>query len=223
MFGNYFKTALRLFWKNRSFSIINIAGLALSMAVCLLLIMIIKDAGDYDKFHRDSNRIYRINTEMMRQNGDISLDATSPYLVGSTLASNYTGVEAWTMFNTGMHKDIAADARKFEFNIHFTDSNFFDLFGFTLKEGNVANVLTQPYTVVLTDESSAKLFPAGNAIGRSVEIDKMGLFKVTGVLNKFPGKTHFEFEALVSFSTVSSLEKDSVVHKTTGNWNNFNN
>ena len=222
MFKNYFRTALRLFWKNKSFSFINVGGLALSMAVCLLLIMIIKDANEYDKFHPNSDRVYRINTDMLKKDGNKNLYATSPYMVASTLASNYTGIENWTMFSNGMNKEITADSRKFQLNMHFTNSNFFNLFGFTLKEGNAATALTQPYTIVLTDDLTTKLFPAGNAIGKSVKVDEVGLFKVTGVMNKFPGKTHFEFEALASFNTIPSLEKDSIVQVTTGNWNNFN-
>ena len=223
MIKNYFKTALRLFWRNKSFSFINIGGLALSMTVCLLLIMILREANTYDKFHPDSDRIYRINTDMLRKNGDKNLYATSPYLVASRLASDYTGIEDWTMFYNGMNKEIKADDRKFQFNMHFTNNSFFNLFGFTLKEGNAATALSQPYTIVLTDGLNAKLFPAGNAIGKSVEIDAVGLFKVTGVINKFPGKTHFEFDALTSFSTIPSLEKDSIVQATTDDWNNFNN
>ena len=222
MLKNYIVTALRHFRKNKSFSIINIAGLALSMAVCLLLIMIIKDANGYDKFHHDSGRIYRINTEALRKDGSTEPFATSPYMVGATLASNYSGIEAWTMFNSGLYKDITADNRKFGFNLHFTDASFFNLFGFTFKEGE-ATALNEPYTIVLTKELSEKLFPDGNAIGKTVIISDAGLFKVTGVLNKFPGKTHFEFEALASFATIPALEKDSVVQQTTDNWNSFNN
>jgi putative ABC transport system permease protein len=222
MIKNYFKTALRLFLRNKSFSLINIGGLSLSMAVCLLLIMIIKDANEYDKFHPNSHRVYRINTDMLRKNGDKNLYATSPYMVASALASNYTGIEDWTMFSTGLNKEIIANNRRFHFNVHFTNDDFFDLFGFTLKEGNAATALRQPYAIILTDELCTKLFPAGNAIGKAVKVDDVGLFEVTGVMNKFPGKTHFEFDAIASFSTIPSLEKDSVVSATIGNWNNFN-
>jgi len=221
MLKNYIITALRHFRKNKSFSVINIAGLALSMAVCLLLIMIIKDANEYDKFHSYSDRVYRINTEALHKDGSKEPYATSPYIVGATLASNYTGIEAWTMFNSGLYKDVTADDRKFSLNMHFTNSNFFNLFGFTFREGNATTALSEPYTIVLTKEVSEKLFPGGDAIDKIVNIDGTGLFKVTGVLNKFPGKTHFEFEALASFATIPSLEKDSIVWKTTSNWKNY--
>jgi putative ABC transport system permease protein len=221
MLKNYIITALRHFWKNKSFSFINIAGLGLSMAVCLLLIMLIKDANEYDKFHQNSDRVYRINTEALRKGGGSEPYASSPYIVGATLASNYAGIEAWTMFNSGLNGDITAEDRKFSCNMHFSNADFFNLFGFTFKEGNAATALNEPFSIVLTKELSEKLFPGSNAIGKAVNVSGTGLFKVTGVLNKFPGKTHFEFEALASFSTIPALEKNNIVNATTNNWNNY--
>src|SRR6478735_8857884 len=133
MLKNYIITTLRHFWKNKSFSFINIAGLGLSMAVCLLLIMMVNDANNYDHFHPNSDRVYRINTEALRKGGGSESYASSPYVVGATLASNFAGIEAWTMFNSGFHADISADEKKFDLNVHFTDASFFNMFGFTLK------------------------------------------------------------------------------------------
>src|SRR4030095_10333260 len=138
MLKNYIITALRHFWKNKSFSSINIAGLALSMAVCLLLIMIIKDANEYDKFHPNSDRVYRINTEALRKGGGSEPYASSPYVVGATLASHFAGIDAWTMFNIGTWADISAGEKKFSLRMHFTNASFFNLFGFTFKEGNAS-------------------------------------------------------------------------------------
>jgi putative ABC transport system permease protein len=183
--------------------------------------MLVNDANNYDHFHPNSERIYRINTEALRKGGGSELYASSPYVVGATLASNFAGIEGWTMFNSGLRTDISADEKKFDFNVHFTDASFFSMFGFTLKVGNTADALTQPNTVVLTKELSEKLFPGKNAIGKTVEISGTGLFKVTGVLNEFPGKTHFEFDALASFSTIPLLEKSNKVSATLTNWQNY--
>ncbi|HEX5152724.1 MAG TPA: ABC transporter permease [Parafilimonas sp.] len=221
MLKNYIKTALRHFWKNRSFSFINIIGLGLSMAVCLLLIMLINDANDYDHFHPDSNRVYRINTEALRKGGGSEPYASSPYVVGATLASNFAGIETWTMFNSGTRADISAGEKKFNLKMNFTNASFFNLFGFTFKEGFASTALNEPNTIVLTKELSDKLFPDENAVGKTVDISGMGLFRVTGVLNKFPGKTHFEFDALGSFATIPALEKNNSVTATTNNWLNY--
>lgn len=105
--------------------------------------------------------------------------------------------------------------------MHFTNSSFFNLFGFTLQEGNAVTALNEPHTMVLTKELNDKLFPRGDALDKTVEVNGVGLFKVTGILNKFPGKTHFELEALASFATIPSLEKDSIVRQTTSDWKNY--
>jgi putative ABC transport system permease protein len=149
MVRNYILTALRHFWKNKSFSIINITGLALSMAVCLLLIMVIKDANDYDEFHPNSDRVFRVNTEALRKGGGSEPYASSPYIVGATLAANCPGVEAWTMFNSRLNGDISAGDRKFTLNMHFTNDDFFELFGFTFKQGDKTKELKEHYSIVI--------------------------------------------------------------------------
>ena len=111
MLKNYFKTAFRNMMKNKAFSCINIAGLGLSMAVCLLLIMLIRDANNYDRFHHNSDKIYRINTEALRKGGGAEPYASSPYKVGETLASNFAGIEDWTMFNSSINGDISFEER----------------------------------------------------------------------------------------------------------------
>jgi putative ABC transport system permease protein len=125
------------------------------------------------------------------------------------------------MFNSGLYKDVVVGDRTFNLNMFFTNSNFFSLFGFTFNAGNAAIALNEPFSIVLTKELSDKLFRNENAIGKTVNVSGVGLFTVTGVLNNFPGKTHFEFEALASFSTVPALEKDSIVQQTTTNWKNY--
>lgn len=222
MFKNYFKTAWRLLLKNKAFSFINVAGLALSMAVCLLLILLIKDANSYDKFHSSADRIYRINTEAIRKSGGSEPYASSPYIVAATLASNNPGIETWTMFNSGTNADVTYKDRKFNFNLHYTNADFFKIFGFSFKEGNAAG-LNEPNTIVLTKELSDKLFPHETAIGKTIAVSGLGLYKITGVLNEFAGKTHLEFDALASFSTVPSLEKNNSINATTDNWTNYYN
>lgn len=221
MLKSYIIIALRHCWKHKVFSFINIAGLALSMAVCLLLIMLIKDANSYDRFHANSNRIYRINTEALRKDGGREEYASSPYTAGAALVAEFPGIEAATFLNSQLHTDIIAGNRKVNFHVQFTNVSFFDLFGFTLKEGNPATVLNSPFTIVLTGKLAEKLFPGANAVGQTVEIGEQGFFRVSGVLNEFPGKTHLEFDALASLSTISSLEKMNSVSPTLTNWRNY--
>src|SRR5215467_7034576 len=221
MIKNYIVTAFRHFWKNKLFSFINIAGLALSMAVCLLLIIIIKDANSYDKFHPNRERVFRINTEVHKKDGNVKQYASSPYILASSFASNYNDLDAWTILNSGSRSEISFNSKKLGLELKFTNSNFFKVFGFTLKDGDANSSLKEPYSLVLTKDLSDKLFPNENALGKTVQIKNAGLFKITGIMNEFPGKTHLEFDALASFETIPSLEKDSIVQQTTGNWINY--
>ena len=103
-----------------------------------------------------------------------------------------------------------------------TDHSFFDLFGFELAIGNVTTALNEPYSIVLTDALSQKLFGSTNPIGSEIEIsDYPSRFKVTGVLAPLPGKTHLEFEALGSLATQLAQEKTSKNNNITNNWNNY--
>jgi len=221
MLKNFVKTALRHFWKYRSFSFINIFGLSLSMAVCFLLIIILKDANSYDQFEKNSERIYRINTDALRKDGGHELYASSPYPVAASLVNNYAVAEASVSLIRGLNGDIVSGERQFTFKGFFTSSSFFDIFGFKLRDGNSALALSEPYSIILTQSLADKLFPSGNAIGRTVEVKGLGLFKVTGVLDDFPGKTHLEFEALASISSVPALEKNESLLPVYNDWLNY--
>lgn len=96
MLKNYFMIGLRNIWKRKVFTLINALGLAVSMSVCLLVIMLIRDAYDFDLFHPHKERVYRILTEAQRKEGGTESYASSPYPVGLALAGGYSGVETWS-------------------------------------------------------------------------------------------------------------------------------
>lgn len=222
MIKHYFKIALGNLRKNKAYSFINIFGLALSMSVCFLLIIIIKDANSYDTFEKDANRIYRINTDAIRKDGGNELYASSPYTIANSLVNNYPVAQASVSLIRGLKGDVISGERSFGFNGFFTTSSFFDVFNFSLKSGNTANALEEPYSIILNSKLAKKLFLSGNALGNTVEAKGLGLFKITGVLDEFPGKTHLEFEALASMSTLASLEKEKKISMpVTDNWLNY--
>lgn len=221
MYKNYVKIALRLFWKNKAFSIINITGLAISMAVCLLLIILVKDANEYDNWHPGGERVYRINTNALRKEGGRELYASSPFIVGATIASSHPDVEAWTNLNNSFSADIISSEKRFRFRGMFADSSFFSVFGYTLKSGKADQVLRDPFTMIVSEELAEKLFPGENPVGKTVEVQERGLFTINGVLNKSPGKSHLEFEALLSTPTTLSLENTEAIGKFSKVWQNY--
>lgn len=222
MLKNYLKIALRNLLKQKTFSIINIFGLALSMSVCLLIIMLVKDAYSFDHFHPANGRTYRILTTPDRKDGHTERYASSPFRVGETLISDYSQVELWTPLVRGFGGSMENSDQHFDFDGLFTDRSFFEMFGFQLAEGDPETALNEPYSVVLTHDLASRLFSKENAIGKSLKIPGYAAdFKVTGILKEFPGKTHLEFTALGSLATQYAEEKLPDAYRVTSVWQNY--
>jgi len=222
MIQNYLKIALRNLSKHRAFSFLNIFGLAISMSVCLLLIMLIKDAYSFDRFHPDGARVYRLLTEAQRKEGRDESYASSPYPVGKSLRDNYAQTELWTPLVRMGGGELISGEKTFNFDGLYADPGFFDMFGFELEHGNDLESLESPYSIVLTQELAASMFPNENPMGKILEINNFGQpFRVTGVLKPFPGKTHFEFNILASLATQLAEEKIPERRQVSANWANY--
>lgn len=206
MLRNYFKTAWRNLLKNKTFSVVNIFGLSVGMSVCLLIIMIIKDANSYDTFHPESERTYRLLTNAIRKNGGVEGYATSPFAVANQLQHDYPLVENWVPLVRFATAEAKAAGKNLAFSGLFTNNDFFQIFGFELLQGT-KSALGAPFTIVLTEATAQKYFGNSNPIGETMDLAGYGLFKVTGVLKKAPGKTHLDFEALASLGSLETLEK----------------
>lgn len=221
MFKSILTTALRNIIRNRSFSLINLIGLSISMSLALLIIVVIREQYSFDKFHQDDGRIYRINTRAIRVNGGSEDYASSPLPVAEALRTDYTLVEDMVRVNRRFNGDGSYGNVNVPLNGLLADQSFLQVFNFPLEKGNPGNALTDPRSVVLTQEAKEKLFGEAEALGKAITVSGYGEFTVTGVLKKFPGKTHFEFEILGSMSVLPSLEKDGIIGQVTDNWNNY--
>lgn len=222
MIQNYLKVALRNLRKHRAFSFLNIFGLAISMSVCLLLIMLIKDAYNFDRFHPGSERVYRVLTEAQRKDGRSESYASSPYPVGRSLRENYAQTELWTPVVRMGSGELKSGEKTFNFGGLYADATFFQMFGFQLENGDAVQSLASPYTLVLTHELAERIFPGENPVDKTLEIEGFAEpFRVTGVLKAFPGKTHFEFTILASLATQLAEEKRPERSRVTENWLNY--
>lgn len=221
MLKNYILTAFRSLLKNRSFSIINIFGLSISMAVCMLIILILQDQFSYDNFHKNRNRIYRIQT---RNNlSKISLDkfASATWPVARELKDNYPFVEESAVLNTTFGGEGISDEKRFNVSGYFATPSFFDLFDFKLNNSSGSNPLSEPSSIVLTGEVAGKFFGDADPIGKTITFERWGTLKVTGVIPKTKQKSHLQFEALISSATLEALEKAKKVDNITDNWESF--
>ena len=204
MIKYYFKIAFRNLLKYKSFSLINILGLAIGISSCLIIFLYIHDQLSYDKFYKNSNDIYRLTLDIKRGNETNKYSTTSPP-IGPYLVQNFPEVKEALRIRIGSASLMESDSFKsYEENILFADSNFFNLFSFPLAEGNPGKVLSEPNTVVLTSETAKKYFGDENPVGKIIEMDKRFPLKVTGII--YPGKykSHIKFDFLISFSTFPS-------------------
>ena len=219
MLKNYLKIAIRNLSRHKLFSFINIFGLALSMSVCLLVMIHAREQLSYDKFHPYPNRTYRIISEITNKQGSGFRFASSPLPLATALSSNYGLIEKSARIYVAADEKAVAGKKELTVNTAFTEPAFLDVFGFKLKDGNERRALTEPNSIILNKETAEKFFGSSNAIGQIVNLPRLGNFLVTGVLEKPAGKSHIDFDAYLSMSSVPLLEKSGKLPAVLDLWN----
>ena len=204
MLRNYFKIALRNLWKHKLFSFINIFGLASGMTVCLLALMQVKDAFDYDTFHPHTDRTYRIVTDVTTPQGIITAVATSPLPLAEVLQTNYDFVETTARVYYNRSGKLFVGQNTLPADGAFVDPGFFKLFGFRFLAGQPA---IAPRTVVLMQRTAERFFGKENPLGKTLDVKGLGAFTITGILATTTLKSHLHFDLLVSMASVPLLEQ----------------
>jgi putative ABC transport system permease protein len=222
MLKSYIKIALRSLFRNRLTSFINIFGLGLSMSVGLMIIIRLQDQLSYDRFHSAPERTFRIISSYHQKNGEQWKMASTPLPLKGALNTNQNLIEACTSVYAAFNGKAFAAGKEIGINGAFTDPSFFKVFGFLLKVGNAATALQQPNTVVITKAVAEKFFGTEYPVGKIISLEKQGAFTVTGVLAESPGKSHLNFDAYASYSSIVSLEKSNALPQKTNMWFAFN-
>jgi ABC-type antimicrobial peptide transport system permease subunit len=206
MVKNFFKVAYRNLSRNKSFSILNIAGLAIGMASAVLILLWIQNEVNFDRFHEKTNRIY-VMYSREGYNGKIDAWPRTPALMAPALKKDYPEVEDAVRFNV-VYFLLTSDEKHFNVGGAFADPGFLSMFSFPLLEGNKKNALNNNYGIVLTEKLAVKLFGNGDPMGKMVRIDSTDNFTVTGVLKDLPNNTELSFEYLLPWSYVTQLGWD---------------
>jgi putative ABC transport system permease protein len=211
MFQNYFKSAIRQLWKNKFYSSINILGLAIGLSGCLFMVLYVVDEVSYDQFHKNKDHIYRI-TESFKSGEGIETTALTPYKFATELKHQFPEIEkaVRTDYDITSFTVHYADKKFQEKSITCADSSFFNFFSFRLLQGNPNTVLTDPYTVAISDEQARKYFGAGEAMGKVLTFTDPHSYKsfeakVTGVFKAMPGNSHFHKDLILSMATADIL------------------
>jgi putative ABC transport system permease protein len=199
---NYAKIALRKLRNQKAYSFINIAGLAIGVAACLLILLWVKDELSYDKFHEKADRIYQL--ALSDEIGGVSSAlAVTPFAAAPAFAAEIPEVETCVRLLEGTPMAVV-EGGKFDLtDVYFTDPGFFDVFTHAFLEGNGQAALASPGSLVLTEETALKLFGRTDVIGQTVNFNNDYDLKVTAVIKNVPANSHFRFNGLVSLSTVA--------------------
>jgi len=213
MLKSYLITAYRNILRNKVFSAINVFGLGIGLAACLLILQFVSFELSYDTMHKKLDRTYRITNDRF-QNGKLIQHGTIMYpTIGFTMAKDFPEIEEYTRLMPGGDMNIHIDEKNFRGDkCHFADEHFFSVFDFELLAGGRSSLLKEPYSAVLTEKTAQKFYGVSNqnyanVIGKTFYwgLDKQP-YVVKGICRNIPENSHIQFDALVSYSTLYSGE-----------------
>lgn len=221
LFKNHALVALRMMAKHKVFTAINVFGLTLSMIIGLVLITIIIDQKSFDKFHKNGDRIYRITTNSKYQAFGPSKMATTAIPLANELSRDH--IEEIVRIRRTLYTDLTyvEEDKTMPVFGHYADASFFKVFSFNMIAGDPLRALSEPFSLVITEKLARKIFRSIDVIGKTVHLEELGEFTITGVMHDIPRRSHMQFELLASFSTVEILEKNEVLWSSLDNWRNY--
>jgi putative ABC transport system permease protein len=200
MFKNYFKMAFRNLLKNKSFSAINILGLAIGLAVCLLITLFVIDELSYDKYNVNADRIYRVSSDF-NFNGSILQKRESPSPMAADLTRDYPQIEVATRITyigqTLVKKGSQTIA---EPNTFYGDANMFKVFTLPFISGDSNSALTDPKSIVISENVAKKYFNTTDVIGKTLHLDNAADYKITGLIKNTPSQSHVHFNIIKAMS-----------------------
>jgi putative ABC transport system permease protein len=203
MLKEYLKTAFRSLARNKFHSAINIFGLSVGFAAVSLISLYLYNEFSYDDFHTNKNEIYRVSIKNFRQGvlGGESPEFTPP--LGPAMLKDIPEVKNFSRISTEGVGYLSYDKEPVKVeDIHHADPSLFSMFSFPLLQGNAANALSEPYSIVLNEQTAEKIFGNQNALGKTVRIDNKQDYLVTGVAKNVPLNSTIHFNALISFATL---------------------
>ena len=198
MLRNYLKTTWRNLLRNKAYSLINILGLAIALSCFSLFYLYVEEEQQFDRFHTNSDRIYRVGISAMDPQDGLQEIGSVPMSLGETLVEEFPEVEKQVaMFRFGQSVVRYEDKRFNDRDWLIVKGDFFDIFDFNLLEGDRATVLDDPHSVVLTETYAQKLFGEEDPIGKTIWINRFEDLKVTGLMEDPPVASHIQFSMLI--------------------------
>jgi len=211
MLKNYFKIAIRNLKKSKAFSFINILGLTIGLACCMLIAAYVYDELSYDKYPEKAAQIYRIELSTV-SNGGTERYPGVDIAVGQGMKDAFPEIQSFTRLLSGREFFVKYDDKQFkEQKVAFTDANFLQFFSIPCIKGKTESALEEPNSIVITKAFAKKYFGDAEPMGKALIIGN-GSYKVTGLIDKVPDNSHFHYDAFVSMSSM---------HLTAHTWSNI--
>ena len=206
MLQHYLKTAFRNLYRYASYSAINIGGLGLCIACCLVILVYLQDERSYDAFHQNARHTYRITTTQRMADNDV--ETLAPGLLGPALVETLPGVINQVRIRCLRNPVVVeAETRRYRENAPcFADSSLFEVFDFSLRWGDPETALSAPDGIVLSSELADKYFGDRDPLGLAIEIDGGRTYHVTGVLENTKQRSHLLFGLVAPFASLTSTD-----------------
>ncbi|MFC2141906.1 ABC transporter permease [Acidobacteriota bacterium] len=195
MLRNYLITALRNLRKYKGFSFINLLGLAIGMACCILILLYVRDELSFDRYHANADRIYRVTREWFNEDGTSSLHLghVAPP-IAPLLQNDFPDIQEAVRIQTPGRMLCSREDKHFlEESIVFAEENLFAVFSFELLAGDPETALRDPFTLVITEEAARKYFGDQDPLGQTLKFENRIDAKVTGIVRAAPPNSHFHF------------------------------
>ena len=203
MFKNYFLMAFRNLKKHRTYTLINVFGLALGLSATILILLYLQFEISYDRFHENADSIYRVCIRHLREG--MSEGETHVYTppIGPDMKKDFPEVEDFIRMSTLRVAYLNVDNKAFKVDrIRYASPSLFEVFSFKLKSGNSRTALVDPFSIVLSEQTSERIFGSKDPIGETIQIGPEDLYKVTGIVENPPSNSSIQFNALISFETL---------------------
>ena len=188
LFSSYLKTAIRNLARHRIYSAINIIGIAIGLAFCILTYLFVHNEWTYDTFHQNADRIYRVS-------------GTTPEPLGPAIAEAFPDMQTVRFSSSG--GKIGTEDRAFQATLGFVDPNFLDIFSFSVIHGDPAQALQDKYSVIITEKTAQKYFNNANPVGEQLPIQYFGKeiqnYTITGIVKNVPKNSTIQFDILLPF------------------------
>ena len=207
MFGSYMKVAMRVFMRNKLFSLINIGGLTIGLTAAFFIILFVKSEIGYDAWLPNADRTFTIETTYSPPGRSPKTLARTPLELKAAMSKDFLEIENFTRLYAGT-APIKIGDNQFAAPAFRIEETFFDVFGLSFTEGSAASALAAAQSVVITQEAAAKYFANQSAVDKVITIGGTD-YRVSGVLAPLPGKTHLDFQVLL-FDGPGALEIDFI-------------